>query len=203
MVGVLVESLTGQDVFQDDQQAKILPRVVAEELRNPAQRFRSFRMRGLERPKFADVILGTMTWIIEWKIDHQLPRVVTVLQGRIRQLANVLEQHDARAIGVFPKELVVLLKLILAGDPQLLEQHLPHATDAVALIVLTPGLLDDAFGIHARELDRDRRIALFTDADFARRRRPVADAAQHLTAFGAGHGNLDRAVIEGRQLFGI
>ena len=112
----MVKSLAGKNVLQNDQQPKILSSVIAEELRNPAERFRPFRMRRLERLKLADVILGTMTWFVERKIDHEFPRIVTVFQGSVRQFADVLEQDDARAIGVFPKELVVLLKLVLAGD---------------------------------------------------------------------------------------
>ena len=82
------------------------------------------------------------------------------------------KQHRAAPLGVPPPELVVLLELALALDADLLEEHLPHPADAVALVVLAAGLLDDALGVHARELHGDRRVDLLADADLAHAGRP-------------------------------
>ena len=48
-----------------------------------------------------------------------------------------------------------LLELQLPVNPELLEQHLADAPDAVALIVLTARLFNDRLGIDARELHGD------------------------------------------------
>ena len=76
---------------------------------------------------------------------------------------------------------MVLLELALALDAELLVEHLPHAADAVALVVLAAGLLDDALGVHARKLHGDRRVDLLTDADLAHAGRPGPAAASAST----------------------
>ena len=98
--------------------------------------------------------------------------VAGVLQRRVGQLADVAEQHRAAPLGVPPPELVVLLELALALDAKLLEEHLPHAADAVALVILAAGLLDDALGVHAGKLHGDRGVDLLADTDLAHAGRP-------------------------------
>ena len=67
---------------------------------------------------------------------------------------------------------MILLELTLTLDAKLLKQDLPHSADAVALVVLPFGLLDDAVGVHAGKLDRDCRVGLFADANLTDTCRP-------------------------------
>ena len=96
-----------------------------------------------------------------------------------------------------------LLELALALDAKLLVEHLPHAADAVALVILAAGLLDDALGIHAGELHGDRGVDLLADADLAHAGRPGPAAAEHLLGLAAGDRRADRPVVQGRQLLGV
>ena len=85
----------------------------------------------------------------------------------------------------------------------MLEEHLAHPLNTVSLPVLALRLLDDALGVHARELDGDRRIGLFADANLAHTRGPGPAAPQNLLPFFARDRRPDRPVIEGGQTFGI
>ena len=203
VVGVLGEPFAGEDVVQDHKHPKVLLSVDAEERGHPAQGLGAVRVALQESLELAHVVAGAVPGLVEGEVDYQLPALVGVLQRRIGQFADVTEQHSAVSLGVPPPELMELLELALALDAKLLVEHLPHATDAVALVVLAAGLLDDALGVHAGELHGDRGIDLLADADLAHAGRPGPAAGENLLGLAAGDRRADRAVVQGRQLLGV
>ena len=80
----------------------------------------------------------------------------------------------------------------------MLEEHLPHTADSIALVILAFRLLDDPFGIDARKLDGDRRIAFLSNTNLADTRGPVAATAEDFPSLCPFNRSFDRAVIERR-----
>ncbi len=121
-------------------------------------------------------------------------------QRLVGQGADVGEQHVAGTLAAPPPERVRDEHLVLFGDAQRLEEHLPDLELAVAGVVECPGRLDDPLGVHAGKLDRDGGVGrLLAHPDLAHHARPGAQLLGDDLMFPARNAGADRAVVEGRQ----
>ncbi len=196
VIDVLRKPLAGQNVLQNDQHPQILLCLDAEEGGNPAKRLCPIRVGLLKRLHSAHIIARTVTIVIEGVVDNQLPSLIGIFERRVGQLTDVPKQHDARPFGLEPQKVMRLLELQLSGNPELLEQHLPYASDAVPLIVLSTCLFNDRLGIDTGELNGDGWVRLFTNANLTHTGRPAPAASEHFLTFPAGNRRLDRTMIQ-------
>ena len=172
VVGVLGEPLAGEDVLQDHEHPQVLLGVLAEERGHPAQGLGPVRVRLLN------------AWIVLRSSRGPCPASSKGKSMTSFQSSSAFSSDESGSSRMLLNS-TVQLRLVFRHqnswycsnspspcDAKLLVEHLPHAADAVALVVLAAGLLDDALGVHAGELHGDRGVDLLADADLAHAGRP-------------------------------
>ena len=133
---MLVEVVAQQQPVDDDQLAQFRLRAGREERRQPDQRPLPFVLVS-ELVEPVQVLGRRVPFGVEREVDDQLP-VVRGPQRFVGQAADVGEQHVAGPPAPPPQERVRDEHLVLLGDAQRLEEHLPDLELAVAEVVVDP-----------------------------------------------------------------
>ena len=84
-------AITGEDMFENDQDAKVFLGILTKKSGDPADRPRTLGMRVLERLDLAQVVPGSEARLVKGKVDDQLPVAARIFERGVWQVANVFE----------------------------------------------------------------------------------------------------------------
>ena len=196
MRGVVVETITLQDVVEHDEAAEVGQRLVAHEGGQPHE---GSRITAAVRAETRQVIRRPEVGVVERKVDHHRPGARAATQAVVGHLADVLVQQLDLTPRAAPDELVGREQPAGVLNAQLLEQGLADLLAPIAGVVVGLGRTQDRLDVDAGDLDRDHRVLVFGDLDLADLAGPVAALAQHVLRLAPGDGGAEGAVVQRGQ----